>query len=352
MLFIPLPFVAALLLLILLAQMSLREPAANRYFRWLVVLLAALSVLIGARWGYGIQRLLPVQALLASAVGPFAWIGFSTFVSQQANQSWRSLWPHALPTAFIGALAVLGPQWLDVSLIVLFAGYAIVLGRLARRGADALDLARLEDAPLVHRALQAMAATLLLAAVADSLISVSLRWFDGAFAAVIVSAATIPLVLLLGIGAAMASRNATPPETAESMRPVPESDIAVVAALTALIETQGLYRDHTLTLQKLARKAGIPARHLSQAVNGVCGRNVSQFINAFRVTEACRLLDNADIPITTVIYDAGFLTKSNFNREFRRVTGMSPTEWRLRKAAEQAGTAVGQMGASVARAGV
>lgn len=335
MLFIPLPFVAALLLLVLLAQMSLREPTANRSFRSLVILLAALSVLIGIRWGYSTERLLPVQALFASAVGPLAWIGFAAFVSRQESQNVRRLWPHALPTALIGVLAIARPQWLDVTLIVIFAWYAVLLARLAWRGSDALDLARIEEAPLVHRALQAMAATLLLAAIADSLISVSIRWFEGAFAAIIVSAATVPLILLLGIGAAIASRNTTPPEKGETPRLVPDSDSAVVATLIALIEEQQLYRDHNLTLQRLARKAGIPARLLSQAVNGVCGRNLSQFINDFRVAEACRLLENADIPITTLTYDAGFLTKSNFNREFRRVTGVSPTEWRARRASRQ-----------------
>ena len=28
------------------------------------------------------------------------------------------------------------------------------------------------------------------------------------------------------------------------------------------------------------------------------------------------------------MFDVGFSTKSNFNREFRRVTGMSPRQWR------------------------
>jgi AraC-like DNA-binding protein len=32
--------------------------------------------------------------------------------------------------------------------------------------------------------------------------------------------------------------------------------------------------------------------------------------------------------VTTIMLDAGFQTKSNFNREFRRVTGTSPSLWR------------------------
>ena len=46
------------------------------------------------------------------------------------------------------------------------------------------------------------------------------------------------------------------------------------------------------------------------------------------IAEACRLLAETEEPITTVMFKAGFQTKSNFNREFRRVAGTSPSEWR------------------------
>jgi AraC-like DNA-binding protein len=48
------------------------------------------------------------------------------------------------------------------------------------------------------------------------------------------------------------------------------------------------------------------------------------------VREACRSLADTDEPITRIMFDAGFQTKSNFNREFLRVTGMSPKAWRGR----------------------
>ena len=48
----------------------------------------------------------------------------------------------------------------------------------------------------------------------------------------------------------------------------------------------------------------------------------------YRIAEACRLLTETDQPVTKIMFDVGFQTKSNFNGEFRRVTGMSPTAWR------------------------
>jgi AraC-like DNA-binding protein len=40
------------------------------------------------------------------------------------------------------------------------------------------------------------------------------------------------------------------------------------------------------------------------------------------------LLAFTDEPVTQVMFEAGFQTKSNFNREFLRVTGMSPSDYR------------------------
>lgn len=110
MLFIPLPFVAALLLLILFGQMCLREQAASRHFRILVLLLCLLAIVIGVRWGYGIERVLPAQAILASAVGPLAWICFAAFVAEQGNRPAHRFCPHPLPSLLVAILIVARPQ--------------------------------------------------------------------------------------------------------------------------------------------------------------------------------------------------------------------------------------------------
>ncbi len=72
----------------------------------------------------------------------------------------------------------------------------------------------------------------------------------------------------------------------------------------------------------------MPARHVSTAINRQHGVNVSHYINGFRLDEACRLLAETDLSVTEVHLEAGFQTKSNFNREFRRKFGQSPSEWR------------------------
>lgn len=59
-----------------------------------------------------------------------------------------------------------------------------------------------------------------------------------------------------------------------------------------------------------------------------------QYINEFRVMEACELLAKSDKSVTEIMFDVGFQTKSNFNRAFRRVTGMPPIQWRSTREAD------------------
>ena len=143
------------------------------------------------------------------------------------------------------------------------------------------------------------------------------------------------LLMIASMGWALLARPPGPspaagPDTPATPSPEPptDEDAALVIALEALLARQRLYCDPALTIAKLARKLGVPARRVSQAVNRTRGLNVSQFINNHRVAEAQRLLRDTRQPVTDVMLEAGFQTKSNFNREFRRVTGESPSGWR------------------------
>ncbi len=89
-----------------------------------------------------------------------------------------------------------------------------------------------------------------------------------------------------------------------------------------------LWADADLNLARLARRMGVPARAVSEAVNRVHGISVSHYVNNHRITEARRLLSETDMPVTRILFEAGFMTKSNFNREFLRVTGENPSDWR------------------------
>ena len=116
------------------------------------------------------------------------------------------------------------------------------------------------------------------------------------------------------------------------MPPPPDGeDLEIIRQIDTIMQTRRVFREPDLNLNRLARKAGIPARRISAAINRLRNRNVSQYVNDHRIAEACRLLADTDLPVTTIMLEVGFQTKSNFNREFRRVTGTSPMAWRAGK---------------------
>ncbi len=107
-----------------------------------------------------------------------------------------------------------------------------------------------------------------------------------------------------------------------------EEDRAVLDRLDALMKQATLFRDPELTVARLGRRLGVPARSVSSAVNRVTGENTSRYINALRVQHAAHLLESSNLPVTDVMLEAGFISKSSFNTEFRRIIGKPPSEHR------------------------
>lgn len=344
MFFIPLPFIVALVLVFLLAQMTWRQGVvvlANQRFRLLLGGYALLSVLVGLRWGYGIKLLLPLQATLAVSLAPWALRCYQTLAQDAAASPWQKL--HALPALGVLALIAWWPQAIDAAVVLVYLGYGLALLQLARRGPDALGVARLDQAPLVHRMLQATAVSLLLSALVDAFIAWDMVSSGGRYSALLIGSFELFLLLLWGYAASVAADSlpdqATPP--AEATEAVEQAEAAVpladdqrtVAVLQQLLQGQHLYLEPDLNLIRLARKSGIPARQISAAINRVEGKNVSQYVNDFRIQHACDLLRSSPQTVADAMLASGFQTKSNFQREFRRVTGTTPALWRQQAAA-------------------
>lgn len=334
MLFVPVPFVVALLLVLLFVQLARRndEIRTNRPFLALIALCTVQSVLVGLRWGYGLTELRYALPVVAALLPPLVHASFRRLTHDDRPRGAWSILAYVAPALGIGLLIVVFPRLIDAALIVLYVAYAFVILNLGRAGPDALDETRFEGAMPAFRALQIAALTLCVSALFDLIVLLDFEWAQGANVAALVSSANILGLLLLGLAAVVAGRNQPAPEIGSDLAPPPAppsaEDRDVLARIDSLMLTQSLFRDENLNLSRLARRAGIPSRRISGAINRLTGLNVSQYVNDHRIREACRLLKETDHAVTSVMLEAGFQTKSNFNREFRRVTGLSPIAWR------------------------
>jgi AraC-like DNA-binding protein len=337
-LFVPFPFVVALLLAILFIVLLRRmdEAWTNRPFLALIALCALQSVFLGLRWGYGITELRYVLPVIAACLPPLVYASFLSLIHDKHPTGRASYLIFAAPALLIILLFFTLPMLIDVVLIVLFITYAVVILKLGRAGPDGLDEARFEGATAAYRALQVAAVALCISAAFDLLVMLDFEWTKGSHAAALASNANLLLLLLVSLTAAIASRSQPAPDSGHEPPSPPlasAEDRDVLARIDSLMLTQKLFRDENLNLSRLARRAGMPARRISGAINRLTAKNVSQYVNDHRIAEACRLLKDTDQAVTTVMFESGFATKSNFNREFRRVTGLNPVVWRERNAA-------------------
>ncbi|OFX83993.1 MAG: hypothetical protein A2W99_03425 [Bacteroidetes bacterium GWF2_33_16] len=98
------------------------------------------------------------------------------------------------------------------------------------------------------------------------------------------------------------------------------------------------YLDNTLTLPKLAKEYQIQPYVLSNIVNNKFGMPFNDFINSYRIEEAKKMLNDPErenYTIASIAYDCGFNTLSAFNGAFKKFTGYTPTQFRLKQQANK-----------------
>jgi AraC-like DNA-binding protein len=109
-------------------------------------------------------------------------------------------------------------------------------------------------------------------------------------------------------------------------------DPTAIRVLETLMRVENLYREESLSIGALANRMGLPEYKLRRLINqGLGFRNFNAFLNAYRIDEAKRALGDssqATVPVLTIAMDAGFQSLGPFNRAFKAVTGMTPTEFR------------------------
>lgn len=101
--------------------------------------------------------------------------------------------------------------------------------------------------------------------------------------------------------------------------------------LITIMKTQKPYLNPDLRLKDLAAQLDMTTSHFSEVLHYGFEENFYNFINFYRVMEAQELLKKssyADEKIIAVAFDSGFKSKTTFNRVFKNVTGVTPSDYR------------------------
>lgn len=339
MIAIPLPFVVALLLSILAILLFIRREETTQSAFVFIALCALTTTVVGLRWTFDYSLFRLIQPILASCIPVTAWYCFSNAHQRHKLKVW-----HLLPPVFVTLASFTYPFWrppLDPVLTLLYVSYGVALIRASFKASNLPEQVRLSDIDNALKAERIAGIMLLMSAMIDGALAVDFSFFAGEHALIILSIGHAVLLPVLAISVIMMSlsiapsvnqhEKQTPVEESKDKNPHPLTDDEVkdiVHKIEVLLSTKEVFLDPDLTLDRIARKACIPARQISAAINQVYGRNISQVVNEHRIERAKTLLLTTDKAITQIYLDSGFQTKSNFHREFSRVTQQTPSAFR------------------------
>ncbi len=338
---VPLPFAASLLagivaVRVMLVTRKLGWP--NGLISLFFALLGVQAILTGFRFVYALESVVLIQPVLAMFVCPVAYLAFRSLRGPGNEHLLKSNFWHFLPAAMMAFIV-----WFDFKIFIpvdsiiwfSFLVYSVLLFREVREGPDTFERFGTDDTQALVTARITTLCLLIVIMIFDVLVFLNFKYWGGSLIQEIMFFGSILLIVMSAAMLIMPSDFPIPvvikrlhQSTVTNLAVATEEDLETFKRLEELMNTRKSYQDPNINITRIARQLHVPARSVSNAVNRVRNQNFSLFVNQLRVFDACSLLENTDMPVTEIMFAAGFNTKSTFNREFLSITGYSPSNYR------------------------
>ena len=104
-----------------------------------------------------------------------------------------------------------------------------------------------------------------------------------------------------------------------------------ILALQGLMNNKKLFLDSGINLESIASELQLSTGHLSRVINAELKMGFSDYVNSLRVDEAKSYLSNPDFEnytLTAIGLEAGFNSKSTFYASFKKLTGITPLQFK------------------------
>jgi AraC-like DNA-binding protein len=101
-------------------------------------------------------------------------------------------------------------------------------------------------------------------------------------------------------------------------------------------ETERMQKVHEMVMKNFKNDIDLTtiAENVNMSVSAFCryfkkrsNKTFMDFVNEIRIGNACKLLTENKYSISQVAYESGFNTLSNFNNQFKKITGKNPSEY-------------------------
>lgn len=126
------------------------------------------------------------------------------------------------------------------------------------------------------------------------------------------------------------------PTSPQTEKPSPDRDDHAVrdaelfARIEYLMQTEGVYRQNDLTIERLAERLDTNRTYISRAINQQAGKTFSSYVNSYRIDEAVRRLSDVDddTPLKALAQMLGYNHLQTFYTSFQSAIGMPPSKYR------------------------
>lgn len=141
------------------------------------------------------------------------------------------------------------------------------------------------------------------------------------------------IILVSNSNMLMESIDELTPELVRDEIPKPSlADRQWLEKLTGAMEEAFYYRQVDLTIKSLSEHLTIPEHQLRRLINQHLGyRNFNDYLNRYRVREAAQRLSDPKLirtPILTIAIESGYGSLTTFNKAFKTLKAMTPSEFR------------------------
>jgi len=108
----------------------------------------------------------------------------------------------------------------------------------------------------------------------------------------------------------------------------PQDQQIYLGSLHKAIEYIETHLIDELSAEKLADVAGMSVPHFNRVFRKTLRLSPMEYVLSLRVQEAQRLLVTTDLPLSEIATTVGFYDQSHFTKRFRKVTGITPRQYR------------------------
>lgn len=115
----------------------------------------------------------------------------------------------------------------------------------------------------------------------------------------------------------------------ETDEPVQEDSSAPVKDIIGYAQDyiQAHYRDSSLSMAEVAQSVALSYSHFSALFRARTGMTFPAYLLQVRINQAIELMKDPDLKMSDICYKVGFKYPQQFSRDFKKVTGLYPTQY-------------------------